>query len=183
MNPTGGNIFACQTFVNRGELQDMGAMNKCKTPSISKQEYAGPFNKLPGCNPVQGEGTAFDCEAENKPSAPAPKPEQQAPPTTLSTTSKPKPTTTPTPTTTTTPKIDVPSSIVVENQQRPETTANPVVEVQKAEVKNVKPVIVTVVETVFHTVVEEHLKYETTYVEAEPTGRSRRRRHNHHHQW
>ncbi|KAF3933486.1 hypothetical protein ABW19_dt0206341 [Dactylella cylindrospora] len=183
-DPTGagGVIETCNAF--SGQLQDIGTMNDCKIDSITGEEYAGPFNKLPGCNPVDGTGSSFECGVQSAVQSVVseiiyPATTSTPVPTTISTTTKPKPTTTP--------KVEIQPSAIVENAvdnkttssttpPAPTTTAKPVIEVASVSDKKVKEVVVTVVETVFHTVYHDVVETATTYIPHAARHRRHRRR-------
>ncbi|KAF3919008.1 hypothetical protein ABW20_dc0110587 [Dactylellina cionopaga] len=183
---TGGDITQCNTFTSRNQLQSPLEMNACKLKPITKEEYTGPMEKLPGCNPIGG--APGDCAnavvanavapAPSSSAAPVePAPVEPAPvvkPETTSTTPTPTPTPTPKPTTistttkpkskkkkpATTPKVEIQAV----PSPKPEATANPVVNVASVPDKKIKEVIVTVVETIYQTVYNEAVETATEYV-------------------
>ncbi|KAF3915880.1 hypothetical protein AA313_de0202652 [Arthrobotrys entomopaga] len=179
---TGGVITDCNTFVSQNQIQSMDDMDKCKRSQISDQTYAGPFTKLPGCNPIGAE--TEECPASSNsisgakpvlanaadkpvaspsttsvapPLPPAPKP------TTISTTTRAKPKYKPT---TTSKAAPAPIS---------SAPANPVLNVENKP-KKIKEVIVTVVETVYETIYSNAVETATAYVPHQARHRRFRRR-------
>ncbi|KAF3084549.1 hypothetical protein TWF569_011557 [Orbilia oligospora] len=170
---TGGDITQCNTFTSRNELQGPNEMNACKIKPITGKEYEGPFESLPGCNPVGG--APGDCGkavvVENAVAAPSSSAIQvvaHAVQKTSSTTSSTTPTPTPTPTTisTTTRKKETSKKVEVASVPvpKPVVTANPVLDVGSVPEKKIKEVIVTVVETVYQTVYNQAVETATEYV-------------------
>ncbi|RVD88378.1 uncharacterized protein DFL_002565 [Arthrobotrys flagrans] len=167
---TGGDITQCNTFTSRNQLQGPAEMNSCKIKPITGKEYEGPFEKLPGCNPVGGApGDCGKVVVENTVATPSAI-QVVAHAVQKSSTTTPSPTPTPTPTTISTTtrkkeetsqKVEVSSSAPV---AKPAVTANPVINVDSVPDKKVKEVVVTVVETVYKTVYDQAVETATEYV-------------------
>ncbi|KAK6361771.1 hypothetical protein TWF730_005486 [Orbilia blumenaviensis] len=164
----GGDITKCNTFTSRNQLQGPQEMNSCKIEPITKKTYDGPFEKLPGCNPIGG--AAGDCGnivVENAVAAPSSVVQVIAHEAPKSSKTTPSPTPTPTPTTistTTKKKEQTSKKVEVAPAPKPEVTANPVLNVGSVPEKKIKEVVVTVVETIYKTVYNQAVETATEYV-------------------